>query len=105
MAIFWTLHGTCGYRALKEGLEGRRSRRILRNGTSRRSLKIPLDLYWRNREYSRRLAEFMKGKKQNIEMSKDFTDFKSGLLKGIKLSKFGLQFVKVGIFAYPFSFK
>lgn len=74
-------HGTCGYRALKEGLKEGEVGVFCETAHPAKFKDTVEPIIGATVNIPERLAEFMKGKKQNIEMSKDFTDFKSFLLK------------------------
>ena len=73
-------HGACGYRALKEGLkEGETG--VFCETAHPAKFKEKVDRILNTHiEIPERLAAFMKGEKQSIQMSKDFVDFKKYLL-------------------------
>ena len=74
-------HGACGYRALSEGLaEGETG--VFCETAHPAKFKEKVDsILGIDIEIPERLAAFMKGEKQSIAMSKDFTDFKQYLMR------------------------
>lgn len=74
-------HGTCGYRALQEGLnEGECG--VFCETAHPAKFKETVDaITHADVEIPKRLAAFMRGKKESVPMSKDFQDFKDYLLK------------------------
>ena len=74
-------HGACGYQALKDNLQPGEIG-IFCETAHPAKFKEKVDaIDGIDVEIPDRLAAFMKGMKQNIEMSKNFTDFKAFLLK------------------------
>jgi threonine synthase len=73
-------HGTCGYRALKEGLKEGEIGVFCETAHPAKFKDTVEPIIGTKVVIPARLAEFMKGKKQSIEMSKDFAEFKSFLL-------------------------
>ena len=73
-------HGACGYQALKDNLRPGETG-IFCETAHPAKFKEKVDAI-NNIDVSipERLAAFMKGTKQSIEMSKDFSDFKSFLM-------------------------
>lgn len=74
-------HGACGYQALKDSLKDNEIGIFCETAhpakfkdTVENIIKTPVEI-------PERLAQFMKGEKQSVEMSKDFCDFKAYLLK------------------------
>ena len=74
-------HGACGYRALSEGLaEGETG--VFCETAHPAKFKEKVDsILGIDIEIPERLAAFMKGEKQSIAMSKDFSDFKQYLMR------------------------
>ena len=73
-------HGACGYRALKEGLK-KDEVGVFCETAHPAKFKEKVDSILNTYiEIPERLAAFMKGKKQSVEMSKDFADFKQYLM-------------------------
>ena len=74
-------HGACGYRALREGLaEGETG--VFCETAHPAKFKEKVDsILGIDIEIPERLAAFMKGEKQSIAMSKDFSDFKQYLMR------------------------
>lgn len=73
-------HGTCGYRALKENLKVNEIGIFLETAHPAKFKEKVDSIINCNIEIPERLAEFMKGKKQNIEMPNNFDAFKNYLL-------------------------
>ena len=74
-------HGACGYQALKDSLKDNEIGIFCETAhpakfkdTVENIIKTPVEL-------PERLAQFMKGEKQSVEMGKNFCDFKAYLLK------------------------
>lgn len=74
-------HGACGYKALKEGLKGGETGVFLETAHPAKFKEKVDDILKIDIEIPSRLAEFMKGKKQSIEMKNSFADFKEFLLE------------------------
>ncbi len=74
-------HGACGYEALKEGLNEGETGVFCETAHPAKFKDTVEAAIGGEVEIPARLAAFMKGKKQSIEMSKDFADFKAFLLK------------------------
>ena len=74
-------HGACGYRALREQLKPG-DIGVFCETAHPAKFKEKVDaIIGADIPIPERLAAFMKGKKQSIEMSKDFADFKKFLLE------------------------
>ena len=73
-------HGACGYRALKEGLKEGETGVFLETAHPAKFKDTVDPIIGTEVTIPERLAEFMKGKKQSVEMSKDFGSFKKYLL-------------------------
>ena len=73
-------HGACGYRALKEQLKPGEVGVFLETAHPAKFKEKVDSILGSDIEIPARLAEFMKGKKQSIEMTKDFTSFKNYLM-------------------------
>lgn len=73
-------HGACGYRALKEGLKEGETGIFCETAHPAKFKETVESIIRKEIEIPTRLAEFMKGKKQSIELSNDFADFKTFLL-------------------------
>jgi threonine synthase len=74
-------HGAVGYRALKEFLQPGEVGVFLETAHPAKFLESVESIIGEKVEIPQKLQEFMKGKKQSIELSKDFDTFKSFLLK------------------------
>ena len=73
-------HGACGYRALAEGLEAGEVGIFLETAHPAKFLGTVEEIIGDKVEIPAKLQAFMKGTKQSVPMSKEFTDFKSYLL-------------------------
>lgn len=73
-------HGACGYRALKEELKEGETGIFCETAHPAKFKETVESIIRKEIEIPTRLAEFMKGKKQSIELSNDFADFKTFLL-------------------------
>ena len=73
-------HGACGYRALKEGLKNGETGVFLETAHPAKFKEKVDDILHIDIKIPSRLAEFMKGKKQSIEMNNSFAEFKEFLL-------------------------
>ncbi len=73
-------HGAVGYRALKEFLKPDEVGVFLETAHPAKFLETVESIIGEKVEIPQKLQEFMKGKKQSIELSKDFESFKSYLL-------------------------
>ena len=73
-------HGACGYRALKEGLKKDEVGVFCETAHPAKFKEKVDSILSTDIEIPERLAAFMKGKKQSVEMSKDFADFKQYLM-------------------------
>lgn len=73
-------HGACGYRALTEGLKNDEYGVFCETAHPAKFKETVESAIGTDVEIPARLAEFMKGKKQSIGMSKDFADFKRYLM-------------------------
>lgn len=74
-------HGACGYKALKEGLKDGETGIFLETAHPAKFKEKVDDILKIDIEIPSRLAEFMKGKKQSIEIKNNFADFKEFLLE------------------------
>src|SRR5574344_1995711 len=73
-------HGTCGYRALKEGLKPGEVGVFCETAHPAKFKDTVEPIIGTNVEIPERLATFMRGKKKSVEMTKEFDDFKSFLM-------------------------
>ena len=73
-------HGACGYRALKEQLKPGEVGVFCETAHPAKFKEKVDAILGTDIEIPERLAAFMKGQKQSVEMSKDFADFKKFLL-------------------------
>ena len=73
-------HGACGYRALKEELKDSETGIFLETAHPAKFKEKVDNILNIDIDIPARLAEFMKGKKQSIEMDNSFTEFKKFLL-------------------------
>lgn len=73
-------HGACGYRALTEGLNSDEYGVFCETAHPAKFKETVESAIGTDVEIPTHLAEFMKGKKQSIGMSKDFADFKRYLM-------------------------
>lgn len=74
-------HGACGYRALQEGLQEGETGVFLETAHPAKFKDTVEAVIGAEVAIPERLAEFMKGKKQSVELSKDFASFKKFLLE------------------------
>ena len=74
-------HGACGYRALEEQLKPGEIGIFCETAHPAKFKEKVDEILGLDIEIPERLQAFMKGKKQSIEMSKDFEDFKKFLMK------------------------
>ena len=74
-------HGACGYQALKEGLQSDEFGVFCETAHPAKFKEKVDKILDIDVEIPERLANFMKGTKQSVPMSKDFKDFKDYLLK------------------------
>lgn len=74
-------HGACGYRALQEGLREGEVGFFLETAHPAKFKQVVDDICGTDVEIPARLQAFMKGEKQSIPMSKEFTAFKKLLLE------------------------
>ena len=74
-------HGACGYRALEEGMQEGEVGVFLETAHPVKFLETVESIIGDKVEIPAKLQAFMKGKKQSIEISKDFVSFKEYLLK------------------------
>ncbi len=72
-------HGACGYRAFKEGLKNGETGVFLETAHPAKFKEKVDDILHIDIKIPSRLAEFMKGKKQSIEMNNNFAEFKEFL--------------------------
>ena len=73
-------HGACGYRALQEGLHEGEVGFFLETAHPAKFKQVVDEICGTDIEIPARLQAFMKGKKQSVPMSKEFTAFKQFLL-------------------------
>lgn len=73
-------HGACGYRALEEGLKGGETGVFLETAHPAKFKETVESVIGQEVNIPAKLAEFMKGEKQSVEMSKNFADFKNFLM-------------------------
>jgi len=74
-------HGACGYRALKENLKPGEVGVFCETAHPAKFKEKVDEILGINIEIPARLRAFMEGQKQSVEMSKNFEDFKSYLMK------------------------
>ena len=74
-------HGACGYQALKDGLRPGEVGIFCETAHPAKFKEKVDQILGTDIEIPERLQAFMRGKKQNVEMSKDFQDFKQYLMK------------------------
>ncbi len=72
-------HGACGYQALIDGLSDEENGVFLETAHPAKFLETVESIIENKIEIPQKLQVFMQGKKQSIELSKDFADFKSFL--------------------------
>ena len=73
-------HGACGYLALIEGLQANETGVFLETAHPAKFKDTIDSIIKEGVEIPKKLAAFMKGKKQSIELSKNFEDFKAFLM-------------------------
>lgn len=73
-------HGACGYQALKDGLKPGETGIFLETAHPAKFLEKVEAILGTKVEIPQKLQEFMKGVKQSVDMTKEFTDFKAFLL-------------------------
>ena len=73
-------HGACGYRALQEGLKHDETGVFLETAHPAKFKETVEQITGKPVEIPAKLAAFMKGTKQSVSISNDFTDFKLYLL-------------------------
>ena len=73
-------HGACGYRALKEQLKPGEVGVFLETAHPAKFKEKVDSILDSDIEIPARLAEFMKGEKKSIQMTKDFASFKNYLM-------------------------
>lgn len=74
-------HGACGYMALKQGLNADETGVFCETAHPAKFKDTVEPLVGKAVSVPERLAEFMKGTKQSVQMSRDFADFKAFLMK------------------------
>jgi threonine synthase len=74
-------HGACGYQALKDGLKPGEIGVFCETAHPAKFKEKVDDILGIDIEIPARLRAFMEGEKQSVELSKDFADFKSYLMK------------------------
>ena len=74
-------HGACGYQALKDGLRPGEVGIFCETAHPAKFKERVDQILGTDIDIPERLQAFMRGEKQNVEMSKDFQDFKQYLLK------------------------
>ena len=73
-------HGACGYQALKDGLKPGETGIFLETAHPAKFLEKVEAILGTKVEIPQKLQEFMKGTKQSVDMTKEFTYFKAFLL-------------------------
>ena len=73
-------HGACGYRALAEGLKDGETGVFLETAHPAKFKETVENVIGTELELPQRLADFMKGEKQTVQMSNKFDDFKAFLM-------------------------
>lgn len=73
-------HGACGYRALEEGLADGETGVFLETAHPAKFKNTVEAIIGHEIDLPQKLAEFMKGTKQSIQMSRNFEDFKEYLM-------------------------
>ena len=73
-------HGACGYRALQEGLQEGETGVFLETAHPAKFKGVVDGIIGGDIEIPAKLAAFMKGEKQSVDMTKDFVDFKAYLM-------------------------
>lgn len=76
-------HGACGYQALVDGLQPDEVGVFCETAHPAKFKEKVDDILGIDTQIPERLAAFMRGEKQSVEMSKDFTDFKAFLMSRI----------------------
>jgi threonine synthase len=74
-------HGACGYRALLESLQSEETGVFLETAHPAKFKDVIEDILQAPIEIPGKLQEFMKGRKQSVELRKDFPEFKEFLMK------------------------
>ena len=74
-------HGACGYQALVDGLQPGEVGVFCETAHPAKFKEKVDEILGIDVEIPERLANFMKGKKQSVEMTKEFADFKAFLMK------------------------
>ena len=74
-------HGACGFQALADGLNPGEVGVFCETAHPAKFKEKVDEILGIDVEIPERLANFMKGQKQSVPMSKDFTDFKQYLMK------------------------
>ncbi len=74
-------HGACGYQALVDGLQPGEIGVFCETAHPAKFKEKVDDILGTDIEIPERLAAFMRGEKQSVEMTKDFADFKAYLMK------------------------
>ena len=74
-------HGACGYQALTDGLQPGETGVFCETAHPAKFKEKVDEILGIDVEIPERLANFMKGQKQSVPMTKDFSDFKQYLLK------------------------
>ena len=73
-------HGACGYRALQEGLKDGETGVFCETAHPAKFKEKVDSIIDSNVEIPERLAAFMRGQKQSVEITKEFKDFKRFLM-------------------------
>ena len=73
-------HGACGYRALQEGLKDNEIGVFCETAHPAKFKETVDNIIGGDIQIPERLAAFMRGKKQSVEMTKNFDDFKAFLM-------------------------
>ena len=74
-------HGACGYQALADGLHSDEVGVFCETAHPAKFKEKVDEILGIDVEIPERLANFMKGQKQSVPMTKDFADFKQYLMK------------------------
>lgn len=74
-------HGACAYQALEDGLKAGETGFFIETAHPAKFLETVEEAIGEKLEIPLALQEFMKGTKQSIELSKEFSDFKAFLMK------------------------
>ncbi|MBO4447693.1 MAG: threonine synthase [Bacteroidales bacterium] len=76
-------HGACGYRALKDGLKPGEKGIFCETAHPAKFKEKVEAITWQDVDVPERLAEFMKGTKQSVALSRNYSDFRDFLVSSI----------------------